>query len=163
MLNWTSIELWQLVRLQQVSGSNILDFLYSAIRWITIHVQPLSVSWPRFPQSATLRVRDLSVGCGLNNVYAYVSALYMCRCIHSYINISDMLWFLMRPWYELFCRFRMMLNNYHWRELPANIFIATITCLLRQNTTFVATNTCLSRQKTCLSRQKWYLWQLPQW
>ena len=52
-------------------------------------------------------------------------------------------------------------------------FVATKVCLSRQK--FVTTNTCdkvlswpkkivrilLSRQKTCLSRQNWYLWQLP--
>ena len=50
------------------------------------------------------------------------------------------------------------------------------TCLSRQKTSFVATNVCLTKHNfvatkvlsqqayfsnTCLSRQKWYLWQLP--
>ena len=45
-------------------------------------------------------------------------------------------------------------------------FVVRKIWLSRQNyvcrdKTFVATNITLSPQKTCLSRQKWYLWQLP--
>ena len=64
-----------------------------------------------------------------------------------------------------------------WRDKLT--FVATITCLSRQNTSFITTkvylsrqtfsldkrfvaaNTCLSRYFFVLSRQKCYLWQLP--
>ena len=54
----------------------------------------------------------------------------------------------------------------HWRELPHVSFLS------RQNTSFAATKVCLPRQNfyrdkimfagtKVLTRQKWYLWQLP--
>ena len=49
------------------------------------------------------------------------------------------------------------------------MFLATNTCLFCRDkimfgvtNMFVATSILLSRRKTCLSRQKVYLWQLPQ-